>query len=67
MLFIVNGERIKLDNKNWEDTASFDDEFDVQERKNKVQTRKRKWREIENIKDQRRLRRDIDSFEHYSY
>jgi len=56
-----------MDNKNWEDTASFDDEFDVQERKNKVQTRKRKWREIENIKDQRRLRRDIDSFEHYSY
>jgi hypothetical protein len=56
-----------MDNKNWEDAASFDDEFDVQDRKSKVQVRKRKWREIESIKEQRRLRRDIDSFEQYSY
>ncbi len=29
--------------------------------------RKRKWREIESIKEQRRLRREITDFEQYSY
>ena len=29
--------------------------------------RKRKWREIESIKEQRRLRRDIAAYDQYSY
>ncbi len=40
--------------------------FEQQEKaKNKV--RKRKWREIELIKEQRRLRRELEQYEQYSY
>jgi hypothetical protein len=56
-----------MDDKDWEDVACFDEEIDDQDKKSKSKMRKRKWREIENIKEQRRLRRDIDSFEQYSY
>jgi len=47
----------------------FDDEDELirVDSKPKGNERKRKWREIETIKEQRRLRRDITAFEHYSY
>jgi len=65
-----------MNNNYWNDENILDeeDELTVADRKAvagkngqiKV-ARKRKWREIETIKDQRRLRRDIAAFEHYSY
>ncbi|MCP4992061.1 MAG: DUF3545 family protein [Colwellia sp.] len=41
---------------------------DVNERgqKSKGKGRKRKWREIEQVKEQRLLRRNLATFEHYS-
>ena len=35
--------------------------------KSRGSERKRKWREIESIKEQRRLRRDLEGFEQYSF
>ena len=65
-----------MNNNYWHDENINDeeDELTVADRKSltgkkgtiKV-TQKRKWREIETIKEQRRLRRDIAAFEHYSY
>ena len=58
-------------NCDWKELSLLDDMEhidDVNERgqKIKVKERKRKWREIEQIKEQRRLRRDLATFEHYS-
>ena len=51
-------------NDNWLDLDFIDEEEFSEEKKTKVKTRKRKWREIENIKEQRRLRRDLAQYEH---
>ncbi len=60
-----------MSDKNWEDIDNFDDEINNDmsgnDRKQKGKVRKRKWREIEDIKEQRRLRRHIEEFEQYSY
>jgi hypothetical protein len=56
-----------MDNKDWEDIMCFEDDINAQDKRLKGKVRKRKWREIEDIKEQRRLRRDIASYEQYSY
>lgn len=60
-----------MNNEYWHDADVFDDEDELTrpDKKGKVKgsDRKRKWREIEVIKEQRRLRRDIAAFEQYSY
>lgn len=60
-----------MNNEYWHEADVFDDEDELTrpDKKGKVKgsDRKRKWREIEAIKEQRRLRRDIAAFEQYSY
>lgn len=59
-----------MSNENWQDfDHTDDDELIDTDRKNKFKSnsRKRKWREIESIKEQRRLRRDLAEYEQYSY
>jgi len=58
-------------NDDWQDLDLLDDIDELQggdtRTKSKSKMRKRKWREIETIKEQRRLRRDLADFEQYSY
>jgi len=59
-----------MSNEDWHDTDVLDDddnELTRTDKKAQAKQRKRKWREIEVIKEQRRLRRDIADFEQYSY
>lgn len=59
-----------MDNEYWHDIDVLDDDDNELTRPDKraqAKQRKRKWREIEVIKEQRRLRRDIANFESYSY
>ncbi|OUR81059.1 hypothetical protein A9Q75_08655 [Colwellia psychrerythraea] len=60
-----------MNNEYWHEADVLDDEDELTrpDKKGKVKgsDRKRKWREIEAIKEQRRLRRDIAAFEQYSY
>ncbi|HBY85850.1 MAG TPA: hypothetical protein DEO86_08255 [Colwellia sp.] len=60
-----------MNNEYWHETDVFDDEDELtrpdKKGKAKGSDRKRKWREIESIKEQRRLRREITDFEQYSY
>ena len=54
----------------WDDDGVYEeDELTRPDKKVKVRgkERKRKWREIESIKEQRRLRRDLAGYELYSY
>lgn len=60
-----------MGNKYWHETDILDNEDELTRPDKKSKTsgkeRKRKWREIESIKEQRRLRREITDFEQYSY
>ncbi|GAW96147.1 MULTISPECIES: DUF3545 family protein [Colwellia] len=57
-----------MNNEYWHEADLLaDDELTRPDKKGKAKERKRKWREIEAIKDQQRLRRDIAGFEQYSY
>jgi len=59
-----------MNNKNWQETdVLYDEDVELIRPDSKWQSKqkKRKWREIEAIKEQRRLRRDIANFEQYSY
>jgi len=62
-----------MNNEYWqeedESADGFDDEGELttQVKKSKPKARQRKWREIEAIKEQRRLRRDLSAFEQYSF
>jgi len=59
-----------MSNEDWHDTDVLDEddnELTRTDKKAQAKQRKRKWREIEVIKEQRRLRRDIADFEQYSY
>jgi len=63
-----------MNNYDWQELSLLDEIDDVdevnergQKSKAKSKARKRKWREIELIKEQRRLRRDLATFEHYSF
>ena len=59
-----------MNNEYWQEANDFDeDELTRPDKKGKSKgsDRKRKWREIESIKEQRRLRREITDFEQYSY
>ena len=58
-----------MKNEYWHETDVLydDDELTRSDKKAQSKQRKRKWREIEAIKDQRRLRIDITAFEQYSY
>lgn len=55
----------------WDEDDIYDDEdaLTKPDKKEKARgsERKRKWREIELIKEQRRLRRDIAEYEQYSF
>ena len=52
----------------WNDEDEYSDEdLTRPDKKGKGSDRKRKWREIELIKEQRRLRRDLAVYDHYSY
>lgn len=60
-----------MNNQFWdEEDYNYDDEeaLTVPDKKGKSKgaQRKRKWREIESIKEQRRLRRDLAGYEQYS-
>lgn len=50
---------------NWDELNFLDsmEEFE-QVAKNKGRTRKRKWREIESIKEKHRLKRELEEYEH---
>ena len=60
-----------MNNEFWDEDESYDegDELTRADKKGKIRSseRKRKWREIETIKEQRRLRRDLAGYEQYSY
>lgn len=63
-----------MNNHDWQELSILDDIDDIdevneraQKRGSKSNERKRKWREIEFIKEQRRLRRDMAYFEHHAY
>ncbi|MFQ3312602.1 MAG: hypothetical protein ACI9VO_000534 [Colwellia sp.] len=59
-----------MNNEYWQEVDVLDDEDDElirADKKGQSKQKKRKWREIEAIKEQRRLRRDIANFEQYSY
>jgi hypothetical protein len=60
-----------MNNDAW-DEIDFLDESEEQQifeksTKNKGKSRKRKWREIEQIKEQRRLKRDLADFEREAF
>jgi len=46
------------------DSELFDDR--EQEQQIKAKSRKRKWREIENIKEQRRFKKELAEYDQYS-
>ncbi|GAA6206226.1 MULTISPECIES: DUF3545 family protein [Thalassotalea] len=53
---------------NWDEFDFInDEEFSEKAVKNKGKTNKRKWREIETIKEQRRLKKQIAEMEQYSF
>ena len=53
---------------NLESIEFFDeDSFFVEEPKNKTKVKKRQWREIESIKEKRRLKKQLESLEQYSF
>jgi hypothetical protein len=53
---------------NWDDFDFINDEdFSEKDVKNSRKTSKRKWREIESIKEKRRLKKQIDELEQYSF
>ncbi|TYK65561.1 DUF3545 family protein [Colwellia echini] len=60
-----------MSNAFWNDDYIIDEEevLELVEKKGKPKglEKKRKWREIETIKEQRRLRRDIEAYDQYSY
>ncbi|WP_274050646.1 DUF3545 family protein [Thalassomonas haliotis] len=50
---------------NWEEIDDiYGDEASLTEQKKNTKTRKRKWREIEAIKEKQRLRRELAEFYH---
>ncbi|MDG1752997.1 MAG: DUF3545 family protein [Thalassotalea sp.] len=57
-----------MNNINW-DNFDFvnEDDFSENEVKGKTKSKKRKWREIESIKEKRRLKKQIEEIEHYSF
>ena len=58
-----------MNNDDWYETDVFDDDDELTrpDKKSKTKERKRKWREIEAIKEQRRMRRVMADFEQYSF
>lgn len=55
-----------MNSSNWEDFEFLGNEYLVeQESKTKTKNRKRKWREIEFIKEQRRLKRELEGIDSY--
>ena len=54
-------------NELFEDDFYDDAEYVDKKSVNKHKTRKRKWREIESIKEQRRLRRELAQYDLYTY
>jgi len=56
-----------MQNKSWEE---FDfgqvSEFEAVEQKKNTRQRKRKWREIEEIKEKQRLKKELSSYDSYS-
>lgn len=56
-----------MKNYEWdEDITSLDDDFVIEQRKNK-KDRRRKWREIETLKEEQRLRKELEKYNQYSY
>lgn len=57
-----------MKNKSWEE---FDfgqlSEFEAVEQKKNSRQKKRKWREIEDVKEKQRLKRELLSYESYSF
>jgi len=49
--------------ENWHELDLLEQEELSQEKPSKGKGRKRKWREIENIKEQRRFRRELAEYE----
>lgn len=62
---------MSMKDNDWQENEIFDDieEQESADRSSRLKgkVRKRKWREIEAIKEQRRLRRSLADFEQYSY
>lgn len=57
-----------MDDFNWEDSEFFEEAgASYTEAKAKTKVKKRKWREIESVKEKRRLKRQLEEFEQYSY
>lgn len=60
--------RTMMKNKPWEEfDFGPDGEFEAVEQKKSSRQRKRKWREIEDIKEKQRLKRELSSYESYSF
>ena len=57
-----------MNRSDWEDLSFLDQQnSDVYEHKKDNKQRKRKWREIETIKERRRLRRELTDIYQYSF
>ncbi|MEW6991068.1 DUF3545 family protein [Colwelliaceae bacterium 6441] len=56
-----------MNSMTWDDLDFTDEEnFSDNEIKSKAKTKKRKWREIESIKEKRRLKKQIAELEQYT-
>lgn len=57
-----------MEYSNWEDVEFLGDvDLLSEEKKVKNKSKKRKWREIESVKEKRRLKRQLEDFEQYSF
>ena len=66
-MIIVKTEEQTMKNYEWdEDISSIDDDFVIEQRKNK-KDRRRKWREIESLKEEQRLTKELEKYNQYSY
>lgn len=57
-----------MKNKSWEEfDFGADGEFEAVEPKKHTRSKKRKWREIEDVKEKQRLKRELSSYDNYSF
>lgn len=56
-----------MDSEDWNEFDVLEEQELAQEKKAKIKARKRKWREIEEIKEQRRLSRELSEYEFAHY
>lgn len=54
-----------MDTYDWEEILAVEDVLPVQETAKQTRSKKRKWREIETVKDNNRLRKELEEYSEY--